>query len=139
MSLMEDIEAELEPGPIGELVEEEPPRDPRPRWHMIVRAVLGLVMVVTPLVVAFVMAPFSVTRVIVVVTALSTYLVLAHYLRPSPDWSNMGWMGGALDNPFRISDDANRVLLFLSIVLWPGRFATTAILDLFRPPPTVEE
>jgi hypothetical protein len=63
------------------------------------------------------------------------YLIIAYYVHPRPDWDNLGWAGGIFDNPFRYSDDANRGLVFLLVVLSPGRFVSTAIVELFRGPP----
>jgi len=139
MSLLEIIGEELDPGPMGDFTSEEPPRETRPRWLVILRAVVGLGMIATPFVIAAVGTPFSIGSVGLVAMGMVVYLGLAHFLRPRPDFSNMGWLGGAFDNPFRYSDDVNRFLLFLSIVLWPGRFATTSILDLFREPPRVDD
>ena len=36
--------------------------------------------------------------------------------------------------PFRFTDDLNWMLWFMSVVLGPGRFASTAIADLWRRP-----
>lgn len=57
------------------------------------------------------------------------YLVAGYALRPEPDMSNVGWCGGLIDNPFRWSDDWNRNLLFLAVVLLPGRFVAEALVD----------
>ncbi len=56
------------------------------------------------------------------------YCVISYLIIPKPDYSNIGWLGGLLDHPFRYSDDLNRMLIFLSVILYPGRFiATTAM------------
>lgn len=60
---------------------------------------------------------------------LVLYLLMAHYFVPTPDMGNLGWFGGILDNPFRWSDDWNRLLIFLWIVLIPGRFVTIGLRD----------
>ena len=63
------------------------------------------------------------------------YCLLGFFLRPEPDTSNMGWLGGLIDNPFRYSDDINRFLLFLKIFLVPGCFFAESVADgiqLFR-------
>lgn len=57
------------------------------------------------------------------------YLVLAYRVRVQPDYSNVGLMGGFIDHPFRWSDDINRQLAFLRIVLMPGRFAVGSVRD----------
>ena len=58
-----------------------------------------------------------------------TYFVLALFLRPKPNYDNMGWAGGLIDNPFRYSDDINRGLFFLNIYLYPGRILAFWMFD----------
>ncbi len=60
------------------------------------------------------------------------YLIIAYFVHPQPDAENMGWFGGLWDHPFRISDDINRSLVVLLIVLWPGRFIAESIVDSTR-------
>ena len=55
------------------------------------------------------------------------YLAIAYVFRPEPSRENLGWFGGMIDNPFRYSDDINRSLLWVSILLWPGRAAGDAL------------
>ncbi len=68
------------------------------------------------------------------VGASVTYVGLGYLLRPRPDTSNMGWLGGLVDDPFHYSDDVNRFLLFLAVVLYPGRFVGQALVDLLALP-----
>jgi hypothetical protein len=37
-----------------------------------------------------------------------------------------------VNNPFRLSDNLNRWLIFARVALWPGRFVATSIRDLVR-------
>jgi len=53
--------------------------------------------------------------------ACLAYVVVGTLLRPEPDLSNVGLLGGLIDHPFRLSDDVNRFLIFLLVFLWPGR------------------
>src|SRR5262245_30819608 len=53
--------------------------------------------------------------------AAVSYLLLAWLIRPAPDTSNLGWFGGLVDDPFRVTDDWNRLLLWLGLLLLPGR------------------
>lgn len=57
------------------------------------------------------------------------YLMVAFLIQPEPDTSDMGWFGGLINNPFRITDNFNRFLLFLKIMLLPGRLIAQAILN----------
>ena len=60
---------------------------------------------------------------------LFIYCLISYKVIPQSDTSNIGLLGGLIDHPFRYSDDINRFLILLSILLYPGRFiATTLIL-----------
>ena len=60
------------------------------------------------------------------------YSLIAYFVHPEPDTSNVGFLGGLVDHPFRYSDDVNRILIFLLLVLLPGRFLSEALVDLIR-------
>lgn len=60
---------------------------------------------------------------------LAFYLGAAFWLSPEPDADNMGMAGGIIDHPFRYSDDVNRRLLLLRVLLAPGRFVTVSLRD----------
>lgn len=60
------------------------------------------------------------------------YLTISYHVHPKPDMSNIGWLGGLLDHPFRFSDDMNRMLIFFAVVLLPGRFVSETFVDCFR-------
>lgn len=60
------------------------------------------------------------------------YSLIAYFVHPEPDTSNVGWLGGLVDHPFRYSDDVNRILVFLLLFLLPGRFVSEALVDLIR-------
>lgn len=60
------------------------------------------------------------------------YCVMSYFIIPKPDYSNIGWLGGLMDHPFKYSDDLNRMLIFLSGVLYPGRFIATTVMSWAR-------
>ena len=62
---------------------------------------------------------------------LVLYAFVGTVLRPKPRMDNLGWMGGLIDHPFRISDDWNRGLLGLQLLLLPGRFLGYGVVDMF--------
>ena len=68
----------------------------------------------------------------VAVTLTVGYVFAGGVLRPNPDTSDLGWFGGAVDNPFSFSDDRNRFLLGLQIVLLPGRLMSWSIVSAVR-------
>ncbi len=49
------------------------------------------------------------------------YLFLSWAITPNPDMDDLGWFGGLMDNPFSFSDGYNRFLLFLGLLLLPGK------------------
>jgi uncharacterized membrane protein len=64
------------------------------------------------------------------VLALFAYLVAGYVIALRPDYDDVGWLGGLVNNPFRLTDNFNRWLVFLNAVLLPGRFVSTGIRDL---------
>jgi len=68
------------------------------------------------------LVPPTLTSLGVTLIVLGVYLLLAHFVHPEADTSNLGWMAGMMDDPFRWSDDWNRSLLGLNLLLLPGRF-----------------
>ncbi|MDB5253036.1 MAG: hypothetical protein JWP27_2205 [Flaviaesturariibacter sp.] len=65
----------------------------------------------------------------------AVYLAIAALITPAPDARNMGFAGGLIDHPFRITDDYNRLLAFLLVFLVPGKiiiFAVAATVRLAR-------
>ena len=58
---------------------------------------------------------------------LAVYIWLGSLFKFNPRYDNMGWLGGAIDNPFRFSDDLNRLLFLLKSILLPGRFVAYGI------------
>ena len=133
MSLFENLEEQLEPGPVGDFEMGPPPRVPRPRRQVVLRGVVGLAMVAVPLVLASLVTQFAIGTMTWVALGLELYLAVAYYVRPRPADFNPGWRG-MFENPFRFTDDLNWMLWFMGVVLTPGRFASTAIVDLFRKP-----
>ncbi|PCJ58161.1 MAG: hypothetical protein COA79_14170 [Planctomycetota bacterium] len=57
-----------------------------------------------------------------ILVGLFVYCLAGYFIKPKPDTSDMGYAGGLIDNPFSFSDDVNRGLLTLKIILIPGVF-----------------
>ena len=66
-----------------------------------------------------------------VVGSTLIYVALSYSLDPKPDTENLGWAGGLIDDPLRYSDDLNRSLMSLKILLGPGRFVAESVADMF--------
>jgi hypothetical protein len=105
----------------------------KPAWLVLLK-VLGLgVMVAAAVGLAYpslrqVLPPLQSAAVIAGVILI--YSGLAFFFRPEPNTDNLGYCGGGVNDPTKISDDLNRGLLDLHIVLGPGRFASETLLDL---------
>jgi hypothetical protein len=135
MSLFEIIGESIDPGPVGGIDAGPPPREPRSRTAVIVRGAVALALVTTVFMATAVVGPLASGRPGMTAGVIGVYLLLGYFVRPRPDYDNMGWLGGVLNNPFRYSDDINQTLWVLRMLLWPGRWASTAIVELFRRPP----
>lgn len=57
------------------------------------------------------------------------YCLIGYKVIPHPDTSNVGMLGGLMDHPFRYSDDINRFLILLLVLLYPGRFISTTLIQ----------
>ncbi len=70
---------------------------------------------------------FHLKGLLIYLGIMIVYCLIGFYIVPKPDYSNIGWLGGLIDHPFRYSDDLNRMLIFLVIVLYPGRLISTTV------------
>lgn len=68
-------------------------------------------------------------NLVIALFVIVLYGVAGYFIRPKPNIHNLGWAGGLLDNPFRYSDDWNRLLLGVYLFLWPGRFVAESTVD----------
>lgn len=62
---------------------------------------------------------------------LALYLAASHWIIVQPDYNDMGWFGGMMDNPFSWSDDYNRSLATLRLLLVPGKFISGSLLRMW--------
>ena len=68
-------------------------------------------------------------RALPFVIGSSLYLLAGYFIHPKPSMNNVGWLGGMMDHPFRISDDVNRMLIGALVLLWPARFLAESLVD----------
>jgi hypothetical protein len=124
MGLFEWLGESLNPGPVGGVDLGAEPLFWRPikkGWaifFMIIGfAVLGF----------FIWAIFKADSILWATQLVVFYLLIAYFITPRPDTSNVGWFGGLVNNPLRISDDANRLAVFLYLFLLPGKLIVFAL------------
>lgn len=133
MGLFEWWGERIDPGPVGGVDLVGPRPVPRSMGLVFARFTLSLTSLVAVAVAAMVVPETtSVDIVLKATSAYATYVVIATLFRPRPDTSNLGLMGGFIDHPFRYSDDLNRGLLTLGILLWPGRIIGEGVVDVFH-------
>ena len=124
MSLFEWIGERFNPGPIGKIdgPDDENSYQPKNKFWIWFLTILGACLF------GFLLWNiFQSENPPLLLLFLLLYLLLAYFLSPKPDRSNMGWLGGLMDNPFRISDDINRFLFFLALFLLPGKIMLYAL------------
>ena len=129
MSLVEWFGERLSSGPIGTVETGAP--DPG-HWHprlVVARGILGT-LVLGLAVGGLISVTDSVVQATLALGSLGVYCFVAYHITPHPDYANVGWLRGLVNNPFRISDDLNRWLVLLRVLLWPGRFVTVSLRDL---------
>ncbi|MFN8344508.1 MAG: hypothetical protein U0X91_05875 [Spirosomataceae bacterium] len=63
---------------------------------------------------------------------LSGYLFASFWLTAIPNYDNIGLFRGLINHPFRISDDYNRFLIFLQLLLLPGKLLSQGILIFWK-------
>lgn len=83
-------------------------------------------------------------RLAIILGVEMIYVALAFFIVPRPDYDNMGFLGGLINNPWRYSDNYNRSLRDWNVLLGPGRFISSTLLDcaamfgVMKPDPTEE-
>ena len=131
MGLWEWMGESLDPGSFGSVELGGRNRQRTPWWVVLV--CFGLAVLLLGLWIYLVLGywrfrdPLS---LIFITLGTIAYLFLGYFCHPNPDTSNMGWMGGLFDNPFRFSDDMNRFWIFLILILYPGRFIAESMVDM---------
>ena len=90
--------------------------------------VSGIFVVIIGIIILAIATTFK--GVLIEVVLLVIYCIMGYMAVPDPDRDDLGWAGGLINNPFKISDNINRTLLFLEIALAPGRFLAETVVAL---------
>jgi hypothetical protein len=133
MSFLEWWGESYNPGPTGSVELGRSKRPPRSNGAILVRFIFTVMIVGGLYLLLFTkMYEPSLKNLAMTTSILLVYCIIAYLVRPEPDTSNIGWLGGVMDDPFRYSDDINRFLLFLKAFLLPGVFLAESIIDATR-------
>lgn len=133
MGLFEWLGESYNPGPVGTVDIGGRGRKNRPRIAVLV--CFGVSVLLLGLWIYLVLGAWAIRSaggLVGITVSTVLYFLLGYAVHPKPDTSNVGWLGGLFDHPFRYSDDVNRFLIFLTILLWPGRFVSGSLVDMVR-------
>lgn len=129
MSLFEFFGETVNPGEMGSIKPSDKRYKPKNVWIII----LGIISL--SLTIAFsvfvIQKSSSIDSMLISFLFSFLYLILAFRIQFRIPQNNIGWFGTPIDNPFRISDDYNRVLLLLQVILLPGKLISTSLFNLF--------
>ncbi len=131
ISFLELIMEWNNPKPIGTIeLGGARPKPQKPVLVIILFVLASLIMIAPFIILAFILPePFC---FIVILVFELIYLPLGYFVRPKPRMDNLGLFGPFIGNPFRYSDDLNRMLLSWMIMLFPGRLVAIWFVDFFR-------
>jgi hypothetical protein len=93
---------------------------------LIIKTFLSLAIIVGFYYIAF-GTSFQIKEILTFIASMIIYCTAGYYIMPKPDYSNLGWLGGLINNPFRISDNFNRILVFIKVILLPGRLISITV------------
>jgi hypothetical protein len=116
---------ERRPGPVGSVDVTAPYTEALPLWQLLLRFAFAAIVVATAARVIM-----GADQPLMGSIAFVTYLLAGYLVRPRPDHTNTGILG-FVDHPLKWTDDVNRFLIFLRVVLLPGRITAAAIRDVF--------
>ena len=122
---------ERNPGPVGDIgpeVEREPPASALAVISTGILSILGIGVILYFLITT----DFVSKSIWIRVLSFCAYLLLAAKIRATPDYENIGMFGTIFDHPFRYTDDLNRSLLYLQIILFPGKLLIFPTLFLLK-------
>ena len=88
------------------------PNSKKPAWFVLLKAIvtLGMIAIGFALVMPFIPLPWW-KSALITSGVLIFYVGVAYFVRPEPNTDNMGWIGGAADNPFQFRVDSHLTLL----------------------------
>ena len=127
MGLFEIFGESMNPGNVGGIEKNKGIKNDQSIKRLILRSIVAIGIVIGVYLFIF-SEGLDIAGILFYIGVVFIYCVISYLIIPKPDYSNIGWLGGLMDHPFRFSDDLNRMLIFLSAILYPGRFiATTAM------------
>lgn len=132
MSFFEFLGESYNPGPTGHVERrKEGPRPPK-NWVVLL---WGLLAAAALFIALYWIVESSVHnwKILLLRTGMFLlYLIGSFHLRVHIPSHNIGLWGTPIDHPFRISDDYNRFLAFVEVILLPGRLVSQGLYHLYQ-------
>lgn len=102
----------------------------KPWWLVLLKLSALVVMFAVGYLLLLPLVPLPMWKSVTVVTGIIlVYTGLAFFVRPEPNFDNMGFVGGLMNDPTQYSDNLNRALWKAHCLLGPGRFFAETLLD----------
>lgn len=132
MSLFEWIGESYNPGARGSIQFSGEKKTPRTNGIVLLRFLIALIIIAVIYYLVFDnICQVNLKNAAIISGVILAYCLIGYFVRPQPDTSNIGLLGGLIDHPFRYSDDINRFLIFLKIFLMPGYFLMESVINIF--------
>lgn len=128
MSILEHLFERKNPGKVGTIQKNNQPIKKVSIPILILKLVITTLMIYGLFYIT-VLNNFTWINKIIFTMILCIYCLIGYKVIPQPETSNVGLLGGFIDHPFRYSDDINRFLILLLILLYPGRFISTTVIQ----------
>ncbi|MGI6124808.1 MAG: hypothetical protein ACOYIG_11615 [Acetivibrionales bacterium] len=126
MGLFEFFGEHVNPGNVGHTEKIDPDQLNKDKVILILKSIVSVAIVIGAYILIFGWK-FQLKGFLIYTGTVFAYCIVSYWIVPKPDYSNIGWLGGLMDHPFRYSDDLNRMLIFFLIILYPGRLISTTI------------
>ena len=118
------------PGPTGSF-EKHYNRRVRTHFSIIAGGIASLLAVIVPYYFIVDQHGFSWKALGIYAVSVIIYLLISYRVNPVAETRNMGWFG-FINNPFKYTDDINRILLFFKIFFYPGRLIGIGLADFWE-------
>ncbi|GAB6109470.1 hypothetical protein [Fusibacter bizertensis] len=127
MGLLELLGESINPGSVGSIEKNKEIKLKKNLPILIFKSMISIGVVVGLYALIF-HGRLSIVGTLLYIGAMFIYCLVGFIYIPKPDYSNIGWLGGLINHPFRYSDNLNRMLIFLLVLLYPGRFISTTLM-----------
>ena len=133
MGLFEWLGESYFPGNVGTIKRGRKPRKNVPRYLVLINIVLSLgIFIGLYIYILSKGTEPTIKNVSIYVISFVVYGILGRQYKPEPDYNNIGIGGVPIDHPFKISDDINRLLVILKILLWPGHYMSRSVIEFYH-------